>query len=264
MSATRDNRRAVKQQPSATIFNTCSISGVAEHIEEASIDLAIHDPPFGINGDRVSYRVKQCKEKGFVVPGYREIPKGQYPDFAMGFMEQTFHVLREGGTACVFSGGQNLHHIMNAADKLGFHYVTKVIWQYPGMYCKGRFIDSHYDILIFIKPPLSEKTFNTFARFNNTKASYFDRENVWQEIERKQRRHGEKRNMNSLPVDLPGKLIDYCSNPGDTVLDMFGGEFTVGHAALKKGRNYVGFEINKHAVDEFAESLPTDDLTIYQ
>lgn len=255
---------AAEQQPSATVYNTCSIEGLPIYVEDGIIDLEILDPPFGIKGDRVSYRISGGELKDFIVPGYQEVAAEKYASFAHDFMRAAYNALRKGGTACVFTSGRNLHHIRNAADRIGFRYDTKVVWVYSGMYCTNRFIESHYDILIFTKPPLKERTFNTCCRFKSPKVSSHDRDNVWLDIPRKRKQKGEMRNMNRLQENLVGKLIDYCSNPGDTVLDMFGGEFTVGHAALKKGRNYIAFEINKHAVDEFAENLPTDDLTIYQ
>jgi hypothetical protein len=41
------------------------------------------------------------------------------------------------------------------------------------------------------------------------------------------------------------------------VLDCFGGGLTTGRTALRWGRNFVGFELNKNAYDAF---VPTLDL----
>jgi hypothetical protein len=48
----------------------------------------------------------------------------------------------------------------------------------------------------------------------------------------------------------------YSSNRGDTVLDCFGGGLTTGRTALRYGRKFIGFELNKNAYDAF---LPTLD-----
>ena len=47
----------------------------------------------------------------------------------------------------------------------------------------------------------------------------------------------------------------YSSNRGDTVLDCFGGGFTTGRVALRYGRKFVGFELNKNAYDAFVPTL---------
>jgi hypothetical protein len=47
----------------------------------------------------------------------------------------------------------------------------------------------------------------------------------------------------------------YSSNRGDTVLDCFGGGLTTGRTALRWGRNFIGFELNKNAYDAFVPTL---------
>jgi adenine specific DNA methylase Mod len=49
----------------------------------------------------------------------------------------------------------------------------------------------------------------------------------------------------------------YSSNRGDTVLDCFGGGLTTGRTALRYGRKFIGFELNKNAYDAFVPTLDT-------
>jgi len=44
------------------------------------------------------------------------------------------------------------------------------------------------------------------------------------------------------PVELMERLIQMYTNPGETVLDFCMGSGTTGVAALKQGRNFIGFE----------------------
>jgi DNA modification methylase len=53
---------------------------------------------------------------------------------------------------------------------------------------------------------------------------------------------------NQLPVALCDRIIRLCSNPGDTVCDTFLGTGTVGVAAVKAGRNFVGMDISEASV----------------
>lgn len=47
-----------------------------------------------------------------------------------------------------------------------------------------------------------------------------------------------------MPTGLAIRAIEFCTNPGDYVLDPFMGSGTVGVACTRLGRKYVGIEIN--------------------
>ena len=59
------------------------------------------------------------------------------------------------------------------------------------------------------------------------------------------------KNQNELPTKLVEKIIQYSSNTGDKVMDMFLGGFTTARVALQLGREPSGFEINKRAYEYF-------------
>ena len=46
-----------------------------------------------------------------------------------------------------------------------------------------------------------------------------------------------------FPVQLPEWFIRFLTDPGDTVLDIFGGSMTTGWAAERMGREWIGIEI---------------------
>lgn len=46
-----------------------------------------------------------------------------------------------------------------------------------------------------------------------------------------------------FPVQLPEWFIKFLTDPGDTVLDIFGGSMTTGWAAERMGRDWIGIEI---------------------
>ena len=51
------------------------------------------------------------------------------------------------------------------------------------------------------------------------------------------------------PVELIRYLIRTYSNPGDTILDNTIGSGTTAIAAMREGRHYIGFELNKEYFD---------------
>ena len=58
-----------------------------------------------------------------------------------------------------------------------------------------------------------------------------------------------------FPVELPYRLIQLYSFKGDVVLDPFMGSGTTGIAALKAGRRYIGYEIDKQYYKRGEERL---------
>jgi site-specific DNA-methyltransferase (adenine-specific) len=64
--------------------------------------------------------------------------------------------------------------------------------------------------------------------------------NVWEVSEEKANKTG---HPGVFPVRLAADHIISWSNPGDVVLDPFMGSGTTALAAIKNGRNYIGFEI---------------------
>lgn len=73
---------------------------------------------------------------------------------------------------------------------------------------------------------------------------------VWADITRmltlngSQWSKGKEMHLCPMQFDIADRVIHQMSNPGDIVLDPFGGLMTVPYRAIKKGRYGVGFELN--------------------
>ncbi len=52
-----------------------------------------------------------------------------------------------------------------------------------------------------------------------------------------------------FPVQLPEWFIRFLTDPGDVVLDIFGGSMTTGWAAERLDRAWLGFELSAEYVD---------------
>ena len=85
---------------------------------------------------------------------------------------------------------------------------------------------------------------------NGDPSQYLDREDV-RTIDREYKSPTMIKNQNELPTKLVEKIIQYSSNTGDKVMDMFLGGFTTARVALQLGREPLGFEINKRAYEHF-------------
>jgi site-specific DNA-methyltransferase (adenine-specific) len=238
------------------VYNQSCVEGMREHVADESVDLVFTDPPYGIDGDELDVHYHRDESK--VVPGYIDVPLTQYAQFSLEWIQECERVLRPGGSMYIVSGYTNLHHVLNALHSTSLVEINHVIAQYSfGVSTKNKFVSSHYHVLFWAKPDRGQKkrTFNSNWKFTDQKDSYHDRLTV-QNMPRDYK-PGQVRNKNQLSEDFIEKFIKYSSNRGDTVLDCFGGGLTTGRTALRWGRNFVGFELNKNAYDAF---VPTLDL----
>ncbi len=194
-----------------------------------SIDLVIADPPFGIDfkGKPANYN----RTPGRVVEGYRE-EQEDYLEFTRAWVSHLPKLLKETGSAFIFSGWNNLKDVLLALEETGLKTINHLIWKYQfGVYTKRRFVTSHYHILFAVKNPAKYK-FNKVDRYPEDVISV--KREYWT---------GKTKTPTKLPLALVEKLILYATDPGDLVLDPFMGSGTTAVAALKTYRRFLGFEI---------------------
>jgi site-specific DNA-methyltransferase (cytosine-N4-specific) len=69
-----------------------------------------------------------------------------------------------------------------------------------------------------------------------------------------------------FPEKLPALLIEFLTDPGDTVLDIFAGSNATGSAAEQLGRNWLAFEKNRTylaaSAFRFVEDVPPEELAV--
>lgn len=232
------------------VYNVDCVPGALEHIADASVDLIVTDPPYGIDGDRLHRHYN--RDERFVVDGYVEIPKADYNAFTRRWVAQAQRVLRPGGQLFVVSGYTNLYDVLDALRATELEEINHLIWKYNfGVYTSKKFVSSHYHILYYAKPG-GVRTFNLQARYaldaqaeEGGSLNYRDREDVW--IINREYKPGRQKNKNELPLELVKKILTYGSNPGDLVCDFFLGGGSVAEVARGLSRRFIGFEISKTA-----------------
>jgi site-specific DNA-methyltransferase (adenine-specific) len=238
------------------IYNLSCIDGMQKHVKDNSVDLIFTDPPYGIEGDKLDKHYN--RDESNVVEGYIDVPLNEYAEFSKKWINECERVLRPGGSMYIVSGYTNLHHILNALHDTKLVEINHIIAKYTfGVSTKNKFVSSHYHILFWQKPDSKKqkRTFNSNWKYTDQKDSYHDRLTV-QDMPRDYKRDQIK-NKNQLSEDFISKFILYSSNRGDTVLDCFGGGMTTGRTALRYGRKFIGFELNKNAYDAFLPTLDT-------
>lgn len=90
-------------------------------------------------------------------------------------------------------------------------------------------------------------------------------DDVWDDINRMrtmntlQVQKGKQMHVCPLQFDIVDRLINRYSNPGDTILDPFGGLMTVPVRAIKAGRNGIGIELNTDYFRDGVGYLKTEE-----
>ncbi len=223
-----------------------------KELPDESIHLMITSPPYNVGKDY---------DEDLSLP--------EYEDLLSKVLQESYRVLVEGGRACVNIANIGrkpyipLHaYIIKIAEQCGFFMRGEIIWDKgasAGSSCAWGswksasnpvLRDVHEYILIFCKGafkryPIKHDTIGRDDFLENTKS-------IWKfnAASAKTFKHAAP-----FPVELPSRLIDLYSYSGDIVLDPFMGSGTTAEAAIRKERQYIGYEINREYIALSRERL---------
>jgi site-specific DNA-methyltransferase (adenine-specific) len=254
--------RAKKTLELDTLYNRDCIEGMAQ-LPPGSVDLAFADPPFNIGYDYDVYEDR--------------LAYNEYLAWTMKWGKALVRTLKPTGTAWLAIGDDFAAELKLLFQRdLGLVCRSWVIWYYTfGVNCKFKFSRSHTHLFHFVKDA-KNFTFNWDAirvpsarqlvyadsranakgrlpddtwilRPQDAVGSFTPEENVWYfprvcgTFKERAGWHGCQ-----MPEQLLGRIIKTSSNPGETVLDPFGGSGTTLVAAKKLGRRFVGFELSEN------------------
>jgi len=238
----------------------------------ASVHLAFADPPFNIGYDYDTYDDRRTAD--------------DYLAWSHRWMAGVVRALRPDGTFWLAIGDEYAAELkVLATRELGLTCRSWVVWYYTfGVNCKQKFSRSHAHLFHFVKDPTAF-TFNTDAIrvpsarelvYGDKRADprgrlpddtwilrpqdlpegfaadadtwYFPR--VCGTFKERSGWHGCQ-----MPEQLLGRIIRASSNPGDTVLDPFGGSGTTLAVAKKLGRQFLGSELSPDYAARIRERL---------
>jgi len=236
------------------------LEGLAK-LRTGSVDLAFADPPFNIGYDYDVYDDRRDAD--------------QYLGWTKQWVGEVARVLKPDGTFWLAIGDEFAAELKVIAHReAGLTLRNWVIWYYTfGVHCAKKFARSHAHLFYFVKSPKAF-TFNDSAVrvpsarqlvYNDLRADpkgrvpddtwilrpqdvpggfapdgdtwYFPR--VCGTFKERAGWHGCQ-----MPEQLLGRVIRACSNPGEVVLDPFGGSGTTLAVAKKLDRRYLGFELS--------------------
>lgn len=223
-------------------------------VPDCSVDLVLTDPPYSSGGafagDRRSRTGAKYGDTSYNGAATMQDFSGDNMD-QLGFMEFARQVLSkcrektkpEGVIAC-FIDWRNLPALTTALQAAGWVWRGIAIWNKPnGRPQKGRF-RSEFEYIVW-----GSNGAMPFDRGVGCLPGLYRYNNV----QSKDRVH-----QTEKPLQLIEDLLEIVPK-GSTVLDPFMGSGTTAVACLRTGRNYIGFELDKHyhsvAISRTAEEV---------
>ena len=255
-----------------------------QKIADNSVDFVATDPPYFLDGMGDEWSDVDLKKKEARAGAIGGLPVGmrfdplqgkRLEEFFYGVAKEMARVLKPGGFMISFSQGRLFHRIAVAAEDAGFEVRDMLAWEHNGGQGKA-FTQDHFvrkmkisnaekeaiikklqnrktpqlrpkfeAILLAQKPKqgtfvenwLKWKTGLIKNDFETQQATIFNY--------KKSKNRKEIDHMTVKPTDLMERLIEVFSTKKQVVLDPFMGSGTTGVAALRKGRKFIGFEIEE-------------------
>ncbi len=229
---------------------------VLKQYPDESIDLAFADPPYNLDKDYTVYDDERADQK--------------YIDWCNAWLAEYARVLKPTGALFVLNLPRwSLYH----ADFLNQHlyFQNWIVWDALSE-PRGKIMPAHYALLFYTKQP-SDFTFNyasvspVDARHYCLRASCIKRRkeardddqsplnDIWWDIHRIKHRRDRDYHPCQLPESLMERIIELATNPGDVVLDAFGGAGTTPVVAARLGRRYVAIDLDINYVMMMREKI---------
>ena len=253
------------------LWNRDCIEGMNE-LPAGSVDLVFADPPFNIGYEYDVYEDKRAAE--------------EYLDWTKRWGTALVRALKPTGTFWLAIGDDFAAELKLIFQReLGLTCRSWVIWYYTfGVNCKAKFSRSHTHLFYFVKDrrsftfnapairvPSARQLVYADARSNpegrlpddtwilrpqDLPNGFESDESVWYfprvcgTFKERAGWHGCQ-----MPEQLLGRIMRACSNPGEIVMDPFGGSGSTLITAKKLGRRYLGFELSKKYAENVRQRL---------
>jgi site-specific DNA-methyltransferase (adenine-specific) len=231
----------------ALLYNEDALTGV-ERVADASVDLVIADPPYGLGKDYGNDSDRL---------GARE-----YLAWSRRWIDAVLPKLKANGSLYVFLTWQHSPEVFSYL-KTRMAMVNEIIWdrRVPSMGGSTRKFSSVHDNIGYfamsrdyyfdldaVRIPYDAATKKARSRSIFVGAKWlevgYNPKDVWS-VSRLHRQHGEREDHpTQKPLEIIERMVLASCPEGGTVLDPFMGSGTSAAAAVRHQRNFVGFELN--------------------
>lgn len=224
------------------IYNTDAIEWL-KTIENNSIDCIITDPPYptisGGHGGKDSSS-GAARPTGILAKNDGKI--FTHNDISIrDWIGECYRVLKQDTHIYVMTNFLNLQEYMSEIQKVGFELHNLLIWEKNNA-TPNRWYMKNCEYIIFARKgaakPINNCGTKTVIKINNVKNRIHPTEK---------------------PVELMKIFVENSTNPGDVVLDPFGGSFSTVLACLETGRKALSCEIDEELFLAGQEKLEAFD-----
>ena len=223
---------------------------VLPELQDKSVDLVFADPPYNI-GKKFSDFIDQWPSE--------EV----YADWCKTWLDLCLVKIKDTGSLYVMCSTQYMPYLDLYLRKRA-HVLSRIVWHYDSSGVQARkYYGSLYEPILFCVKDDKHYTFNaerilveartgaqrnlidyrkaTPSPYNTTKVPG----NVWSIPRVRYRMDEYEEHPSQKPEALLERIILASSNPGETVLDPFGGTFTTSAVAQRLGRKSIGIELQE-------------------
>lgn len=261
-------------------------SGTMDSVADESVDLVVTSPPYPMIDmwDEVFIELDPAIGTALSA-GNGPRAYSLMHDRLTATWREVHRVLVDGGIACINIGDatrtiggrfrvyQNHAAIINAFTELGFEPLPDILWRKPtnsvtkflgsGMIPPNAYATLEHEFILVFRKGVSLREFEPGDDRRYESAYFWEERNdwftdLWTDITGvNQTLDGTDLRDRSaaFPFVIPYRLINMYSIYGDTVLDPFWGTGTTSIAAMVTARNSVGYELDGHFRDHFAEQV---------
>jgi site-specific DNA-methyltransferase (adenine-specific) len=237
-------------------------------ISDACVDTVFADPPFNI-GKEYGERVNDSRTDS------------EYLKWCHVWIEQCIRILRPGGSIFIYNIPKWNIRLANFLLEKEMHFRDWIVVDIKlGLPISGRLYPSHYSLLYFSKG--KHKTFHNIrtpirtcrhcggdvkdygGHRRSLNPNGVNLTDVWGDIPpvRHWKFKSKKRRANALSTKLLDRIVEMSTEPLDTVLDPFGGSGTTFAVCERKGRRWIGIEIESAGV--IIDRLKGNELRDYK
>ena len=218
-------------------------------VPDESVDAVFADPPFNLG----KYYGKRVTDNQ---------PESEYVDWCHRWLSQCVRVLRPGGSLFVYNlprWNVTLGHFLEQLGLTFRHWIA--IEQTGCLPIQGRLYPSHYSLIYYSKGrPRTFKRIRTpietcrhcggeIKDYGGHRKSMHPNgvnlKDVWTDIPpvRHRKFKPTSRHANSLSTKILERVIEMSTEPGDLVLDPFGGSGTTYAVCEQRERRWIGIEL---------------------
>jgi site-specific DNA-methyltransferase (adenine-specific) len=200
-----------------------------DNLNPNSIDLMITDPAYeSLEKHRSVGTTTRLKNKWF------QIFKNEYFN---PFFKSVFRVMKNNSHLYMFCDQETMFYIKPLGEEVGFTFHKPIVWDKIAI-STGYHWRNTYEFILF---------FEKGKRHLNNKS--------WSDVQHVKRLKGKKYYATQKPVELIEKLIINSSNKYELIADPFMGSGSVGEAAIKNDRRFIGSDIEEDAYEIATERL---------